>query len=98
MAAPISGRVGRWHAILFLNVFVVVGNCISFIDNFYVCVIGRFIYGVGGSAFTVFCPKFIAETSPVAIKGTVGAMNSLGFTTGRLCVFIFGFIHAFEKP
>jgi MFS family permease len=95
MAAPISAKYGRWSAIILLNAFVIVGNGISFIDNFYVCVLGRFIYGVGGSAFTVFCPKYISETSPVAIKGTVGAMNSLGFTTGRLCVFIFGFIHAF---
>jgi len=37
--------------------------------------IGRFIYGVSVGAFSVFCPKYIAEVSPIEVKGPAGALT-----------------------
>ena len=41
-------------------------------------------------AFSVFCPKYIAETAPIEIKGSAGALSQVCITFGILIAFSVG--------
>ena len=72
------------------NVILIIGVSITLINNFILLCIGRFIYGVSVGAFSVFCPKYIAETAPVEIKGPAGALTQVCITFGILVAFTVG--------
>jgi len=48
---------------------------LTLIDEFWVLCTGRFIYGASAGAFSVFVPKYVAETAPIEVKGPAGALN-----------------------
>lgn len=68
--------------ILLTNVLIIAGVTICMIDNAYVILFGRFIWGMASGAFTVFCPKYIAEMAPTEMKGSLGALPQLMCTFG----------------
>lgn len=41
-------------------------------------------------AFSVYCPKYISETSPVEVKGPAGALTQIFITFGILLAFCIG--------
>jgi len=45
------------------------------IQNLPCLIIGRFLYGLASGAFSVFCPKYISETSPIEVKGQAGSLT-----------------------
>ena len=55
---------------------VAIGICIG-IDNQYVFLVGRFMWGLSIGAFTVFVPKFITETAPTELKGPLGGLSQI---------------------
>ena len=57
------------------NALVISGCGISLINNIWVILVGRFIWGLGAGSFTVFVPKFINETAPTEKKGTFGPLS-----------------------
>jgi len=64
--------------ILITNIFVVVGAAISVIkeSDYYICLfVGRFIYGLSGGAFAVYCTKYISEVTPTEISGPIGGIS-----------------------
>ena len=71
------------------NVFVIVASGLCLIDNIYVIVVGRFIYGMASGAFTVFVPKFINETAPTELKGPFGTLTQFMCTLGILVAALF---------
>jgi major inositol transporter-like SP family MFS transporter len=62
-------ELGRWKCLMFGNVLCIVAAILSMIPNYPCLIIGRFVYGYAAGAFSVFCPKYISEVSPVEIKG-----------------------------
>ena len=72
------------------NLFLVIGVSLTLINQFWVLCLGRFIYGISAGAFSVFCPKYIAETSPVEIKGPAGAFTAISVNFGILIAFCVG--------
>lgn len=72
------------------NLLCVVSAVISMIINFPCLVIGRFIYGVAAGSFSVFCPKFISEMSPVEVSGQTGSAVQLSVTLGIFICFATG--------
>lgn len=44
--------------------------------------LARFIYGIAAGSFGVFVLKFIDETAPIEIKGSIGTVAELGMTCG----------------
>ena len=48
------------------------------------------ICGLAAGSFCVYCPKYINETAPIAVKGSFGALTSVSFTVGRGIMFILG--------
>ena len=78
IGALFSGPVmkyGRLKCILWTNVFVIVGNGLSFVFNLPCLFVGRFLYGVAGGCYSVFCPKYISEMAPTEIKGPAGSLT-----------------------
>lgn len=91
LSGPIL-EMGRWKALMFANVLVIVSAILSMIMNFPCLIIGRLIFGYVGGAFSVFCPKYVLEASPVEIKGMTGSMFQIGITLGILFCFFAGFV------
>jgi len=93
IGALFSGQIaflGRWNCILITNAVLCFGVCLTLIDDFVVLCIGRFIYGVSVGGFSVFCPKYISETSPIEVKGPAGSLTQVCITFGILIAFTVG--------
>ena len=82
--------IGRWVCLLIFNAVIVVGATITLAPNFGALCAGRFIYGLGVGGFSVFVPKYIAETAPTEIKGPAGALTQITVTFGILIAFTVG--------
>ena len=37
--------------------------------------ISRFIFGLGGGSYGVFCVKYLNEVAPIEIKGSLGGLT-----------------------
>ena len=62
---------------------LIVGTLISLFPGvIWLFAIGRFIYGLSAGSFGVFVLKYINETAPIEIKGSVGTSVELGITIG----------------
>ena len=70
--------------ILVSNIFLIVGASITVVpDGHLVCLfIGRFIFGLSTGALAVICPKYMAETAPIKIKGPIGGCSALLIVSG----------------
>jgi len=76
---------------LLTNFFVIVGSLLTLIETSYACLlIGRFMYGIAAGSYSVFCPKYIAETAPTEIKGPAGGLSQICITFGILVPFALG--------
>ena len=49
---------------------------------------GRFIFGLSGGAYGVFCGKYINETAPTEIKGALAGLIQMSITLGILVPFV----------
>ena len=52
----------------------------------------RFVVGVSVGIASACVPVYIAEVSPSAIRGTLGALNQLGVVVGILLVYLLGYL------
>ena len=60
---------------MMMNIFTIIGAFMTLIDHTGIFVMGRFLYGVACGGFSVFCPKYIAEASPIELKGPAGCLS-----------------------
>ena len=72
------------------NLILVIGACLTLVSEFWVLCVGRALYGVSVGSFSVFCPLFIAEISPIEVKGPAGALSQISVTFGILLAFTIG--------
>ena len=93
LGALFSGNIaflGRRNCIIIANFVLIFGVCLTIVSEFGVLCTGKFIYGISIGAFSVFSPKFIAETAPIEVKGSAGALNQVQITVGVLIAFCLG--------
>jgi len=76
-----------------LDILAAVGILITLIKSFFSICIGRLIYGFAAGAFSVICPMFISEISPVSISGPLGVISEFNITLGAFLSFIVGYIY-----
>ena len=88
--------IGRRKCILLTNIVVVVGSVLCLLKSYPLFVIGRFLFGASAGAFSLFCPKFLAEVAPTEYKAPIGALSQLLLTFGILIPFAIGL--AFPDP
>ena len=55
------------------------------IFNFYVILVGRFIFGFSVGAFTSVAPRYVEETVPIHLYDFVGPAVNVGQCSGMLC-------------
>lgn len=67
--------IGRRPACLILNVIIGVGIGVSLIESLWSILLGRLIYGFGAGTFSVITPMFIAEVTPVHLRGPLGIIS-----------------------
>jgi len=60
------------------------------INSSTVILFGRFLYGVAGGGFGVFCPMFVSELCPKEYRGPIGTVNQLMINLGIFFISIFG--------
>jgi MFS family permease len=82
--------IGRRRCIILTNILVIAGSLICLVDDFYIFLIGRVLFGASAGLFSLFCPKFLAETSPTEYKGPIGGLSQLCITFGILVPFSIG--------
>jgi len=82
--------IGRRNCILLTNILVISGSLICLMSNFYVFLVGRVLFGASAGLFSLFCPKYLAETSPTEYKGPIGGLSQLCITFGILVPFSIG--------
>ena len=82
--------IGRWNCIMVANGTLIVGVIFTLIPRFGALCFGRIVYGISVGGFSVFCPKYIAETAPIEIKGPAGALTQICVTFGILIAFMVG--------
>jgi MFS family permease len=57
------------------NILLLIAIGICMINNPWIILTGRLLYGMSAGTFTVLCPKFISEVAPTEYKGPFGAMS-----------------------
>lgn len=63
-------RFGRWNCIVFTNILVIIGSMLAFYPKLeWLFKVSRFIFGLAGGSYGVFCGKYINEVAPPEIKG-----------------------------
>ena len=72
------------------NILVIIGCSLTCIQNEYLILIGRFIFGFAAGAFSVFVPSFINELSPTEMKGSLGSLTQILITLGIFISNLFG--------
>ena len=68
------------------NILLLIAIGICLINNPWIILPGRFLYGMCAGTFTVLCPKFISEVAPTEYKGVFGAMSQFMCVFGILAV------------
>ena len=90
---------GRNQCLKYNNIFVIIGSLMSlFPQNHLSFMVGRFIYGIASGSFGVFVLKYINETAPVEIKGSVGTSAELGMTFGSMATFVLSGVYTTSYP
>lgn len=69
---------------IFNTLLCFVGSAFSIIEGVWALCLGRFLCGVSAGYFALVCPKFINETVPTEMKGSMGSMVQLALTFGIL--------------
>lgn len=95
MGALFSGpfmSYGRQKCIIFTNFFCIAGSILSLLPfktedvlsvSAYLYT-GRFLFGLAAGCFSVYCPKYISEVTPIEIKGPAGSITQISITFGIL--------------
>ena len=83
-------KFGKKNCIIFTNIFVIIGCSLCMIKQIEVVFVGRFLFGVGGGAFSVFVPSFINEVTPVELKGPFGSATQILVNFGIMISNFFG--------
>lgn len=69
-------KFGRWNCIVFTNILIILGSVLAFFPKIdWLYKISRFIFGLAGGSYGVFCAKYINEVAPTEIKGSVGGLT-----------------------
>lgn len=88
-AGPISNRIGRRKNLILGDLIIIIASLVTIIPTTYTFASGRFISGIGIGTFTMLCPVYINEVTPVNVNGKVGSLVQLFGCLGAL--FAFGF-------
>lgn len=76
---------GKKRMVILTNFLIMISAGLCLIGNPYVTLVGRFFWGMSAGSMTCYCPRLIAEISPVEMRGPMGVFGQLSMTFGILC-------------
>ena len=85
-------KIGRMKCLHLTNLILIVSYSISLIDSIPVLIVARFFLGFASGGFTcTIVPQYIYETSPMCLRGILGALTQINLNFGILLCFIIGY-------
>ncbi|KAJ4755834.1 Sugar transporter [Rhynchospora pubera] len=89
-----SDSIGRRNTLTLTAIIYFVGPLIiSFSNNYFWIMVGRFVTGIG-IGYSVIVPVYIAEVSPVTMRGFLTSLAELAVNIGLLLGYISNFLLA----
>ena len=90
----VADKFGRKRGLLYTQAFSIAGailmGCSKAAHSFEMLMIGRFFVGLSCGLFTGLSPLYVAEISPIKIRGAMGTVNQLAVTSGILTSMVLG--------
>ena len=90
----VADKFGRKRGLLMTQVFSILGailtGCCKVASSYEMLLIGRLIIGLAAGLFTGLAPLYVAEISPISIRGAMGTVNQLAVTSGILTSMVLG--------
>lgn len=87
-------RLGRKHGILIHHAIGISGGalmlCAYFFRSPVSLMVGRLLYGMQGGMSCTFVPTYLAEISPMSLRGRTGVIHQLCITIGIVVAQLFG--------
>jgi MFS family permease len=81
----LATKLGRRRLLLLNNInFILAGIILSLAPSVWFLYVGRIFAGMGAGFGSVGVPLYLAEISPVDIRGSVGSLNQLAIVVGIL--------------
>ena len=71
-------NIGRRNAMFVCIAIGMAGIGITMIFNFYVILIGRFLYGFSAGMFTAISPRYVEETIPIHLYESLAPCLNVG--------------------
>ena len=65
----------RRNAVIVMDLIEIAGTALTLVENLYLIAFGRLIVGFSLGMAVVLAPKYIEETCPLALKGSLGALT-----------------------
>ncbi|KAL4859569.1 Plastidic glucose transporter 4 [Chlorella vulgaris] len=91
LSGRLADRCGPRTASALNTSVLLAGAALStFTGGFWVMLAGRVAAGLGSGAASVLCPRYLAELSPVAIRGSLGTLTQVTVNVGILCSYLVG--------
>ena len=81
---------GRRRTIILSLLIGLLGNIVTYYFNFYVIMIGRFLFGISTGIFSSTIIRFINETVPFHIADSFSVVYVFISTVGSIIAFSFG--------
>jgi len=92
-SGTISDKIGRKKVILFADIMFTLGAIVmAWAPTITWLIVGRILVGVGVGAAAQIVPVYLAEISPVEIRGKVIAVNTVLITIGQVFSVILVFL------
>ena len=91
----LAGR-GRRYAIILLDICLMFAIVLTVTYNFYLLLLGRFIYGIYIGATWIWCALFVEEISPKEHSASMGTFIQIMITVGFIIAYSLGFLVPYE--
>ncbi|KAK9819874.1 hypothetical protein WJX72_003513 [[Myrmecia] bisecta] len=99
-AGQIADAVGPGRALMYNNLFNVAGCilCAATPLGYSSLLAGRFLTGIAAGAASLYVPRYIAEISPVRIRGGLSTLNQVFICVGILLAYVVGLPYSGKQP
>merc|ERR1712166_434067 len=83
-------RYGKWRMIIISNLVLMSAIILCLVGNFWIILVGRFIWGLSAGSFNCYVPAYISEIAPNEYKGPYGFLNQLAVCSGIFIAALLG--------
>jgi len=90
----LADRYGRRKGLILAQIPSVLGGILQGVSkpasSYELLMVGRFLFGLACGLFTAISPLYLAEISPIKIRGAIGTLNQLAVTCGIFTSMVLG--------